>query len=597
LTRRSLHAWLALTLVVSLATLSAPLPAMGQDLEVEPDFAAEPIPVIWAQADSDSVRNDADRSWIWGPAIRSASHEPYVDSPDGQREVYYFDKARMEINDPDASWDSIWYATSGLLIREMMMGQIQVGDFERINTAPAEIPVTGDLENNSNSPTYATLGNLTVFGGQEQNRAEDRVGQPVNASLHADGSISTLANPPITAEVAYYDDTLGFNVPDVFWDWMNDQPIDWRYIIGHPVTEAYWVDTIIGGEDAVVMVQAFERRVLTFNPENESQWQVEAGNAGLHYRSWRDLSMPRDPRLHALAFAIPYGEIITEAAEKNGVDAYLLAGVAHAASNFNPKASLTSDRVGLMGVPLPMLERQGVQYPLDPTFNVRVAADLLALLYNQNGSWESAVEEYFNWQDVAGTFASPPTHATANAIAAWEEFETTYTGLPSPFGIDFDDYEPAPRTPPPLPSVNDEHPELPAEIPSLLEYYANQYDLDPNLVKAVAWQESRWNQNTISSSGAIGVMQVMPGTADWINDNLVEEELDVRGSVADNIKAGTAYLAHRIDQFDDIELGLAAYYMGPIVVQNNGITDEGRVYVDSVLSIRDHIATYGEPPR
>ena len=448
MTQRSLYVAFALILTVSLVTISAPDPAAGQDVDISPDFASDPIPDIWAQVDSEQARSESGRSWIWGPSIRSATREPYLDSPGGQRAVYYFDKARMEINNPDASWDSIWYATSGLLIREMMLGRIQVGDSESINTAPADIPVTGDLNGNPDSPTYATLGDLTVLGGQEENRAENRVGESVRTTLDASGSIGTMMNPPVDATFAHYDDTLGFNVPDVFWDWMNDQPLDWRYIVGHPVTGAYWVDTVIGGEERVVLVQAFERRVLTFNPANDPPWRIEAGNAGLHYRSWLDLSMPDDPSLHSLAYSIPYGEIITEAAEKNGVDPHLLAGVAQAASGFNPKAQLNSDRVGLTGVPLPLLEQRGVQYPLDPTFNVRVAADLLALIHNQNGGdWERAVEEYFSWQDAAGTFAEPPSHVASDAIAAWREFESTYAGQPSPFGIEPGDDSPSSAPP------------------------------------------------------------------------------------------------------------------------------------------------------
>lgn len=434
MTQRSLHVVFALILTVSLVAVAVPTPALAEDLDVSPDFATDPIPEIWAQADSEEARSDSGRSWIWGPSIRSATHEPYADSPGGQRAVFYFDKARMEINDPDASWDSIWYATSGLLIREMMLGQIQVGDSTSIATEPADIPVTGDLSNNPDSPTYATLGNLTVLGGQDENRDQNRIGDPVTNTLDSDGSTGTMDNPPIDATFSHYNETLGFNVPDVFWDWMNDQPIDWRYIVGHPVTNAYWVDTVIGGEDAVVLVQAFERRVLTFNPGNDPQWQVEAGNAGLHYRSWRDLSMPEDPTHHALAYSIPYGEIIVEAATGNGVDPYLLAGVVSAASGFDPASELTSDRVGLAGVPLPLLEQRGVKYPLDPTFNVRVAADLLALLHNQNGgNWDGAVQEYFSWQDAVGTFASPPSHVGNDAIAESREFDSTYAGEPSPF--------------------------------------------------------------------------------------------------------------------------------------------------------------------
>jgi LysM repeat protein len=136
----------------------------------------------------------------------------------------------------------------------------------------------------------------------------------------------------------------------------------------------------------------------------------------------------------------------------------------------------------------------------------------------------------------------------------------------------------------------------PSGIEGQLEYYANQYGLDPNLVKAVAWRESGWNQGSVSSVGAIGVMQIMPGTATYINNNLVSRNLNVRGSTADNIEAGTAYLAHRINQFGDIERGLAAYFMGPATVQNHGITSTGRQYVDRIFEIRDYIATNGSPP-
>jgi LysM repeat protein/ethanolamine utilization microcompartment shell protein EutS len=151
--------------------------------------------------------------------------------------------------------------------------------------------------------------------------------------------------------------------------------------------------------------------------------------------------------------------------------------------------------------------------------------------------------------------------------------------------------EPTP-TPEPAPSNSG----VPSGIEGQLEYYANQYGLDANLVKAVAWRESGWNQGVRSSAGAIGVMQIMPGTADWINNNLVSRNLDVRGSTADNIEAGTAYLAHRIGQFGDVERGLAAYFMGPTTVQNHGITATGRQYVDRILEIRDYIAANGGPP-
>jgi hypothetical protein len=462
LTRRSLHAAFALILIVSLVSISAQNPATrAQDIDIPPEFAADPIPDIWADADSEAARQAADRSWIWGPAIRSATHEPYADSPDGVRAVFYFDKARMEINDPDEDQDSIWYATSGLLIREMMLGQIQVGDSASIETEPADIPVTGDLSDNPASPTYATLGQFTVLGGQEHNRSSNQVGQSVLTRLASDGTTSTVTSPPANVVFAYYDETLGFNVPDVFWDWMNDQPFDWRYMIGHPVTGAFWVDTVIGGEPAEVMVQAFERRILTYNPQNEPKWQVEAGNAGLHYRSWRELSLPDNPRLHALAYSIPYGEIIVDAAVKTGVDPFVLAGVVSAASGFDPKAQVNGDRAGLVALPIPMAKDRGVEYPLDPAVNARMGANMLAMIQNQTGSWESAIDEYFSWQDAVGSFAAPPSHLVEDAIADWQEISARYEGQPSPFGIEPDDDDDVPSLPPSsTPPDADDDPDL-----------------------------------------------------------------------------------------------------------------------------------------
>ncbi|MEA2516712.1 MAG: hypothetical protein QOG16_550, partial [Actinomycetota bacterium] len=57
-------------------------------------------------------------------------------------------------------------------------------------------------------------------------------------------------------------------------------------------------------------------------------------------------------------------------------------------------------------------------------------------------------------------------------------------------------------------------------IASSLDHQARAHGVDPALVKAVAWQESGWQQNVRSSVGAIGVMQVMPATARWVNQVL-----------------------------------------------------------------------------
>ncbi|MEZ4572086.1 MAG: hypothetical protein R2849_17530 [Thermomicrobiales bacterium] len=52
----------------------------------------------------------------------------YADSPGGSRQVQYFDKSRMEINDPGGDTEELWYVTNGLLVVELMTGRMQTGD-------------------------------------------------------------------------------------------------------------------------------------------------------------------------------------------------------------------------------------------------------------------------------------------------------------------------------------------------------------------------------------------------------------------------------------------------------------------------------------
>jgi predicted secreted Zn-dependent protease len=59
------------------------------------------------------------------------------------------------------------------------------------------------------------------------------------------------------------------------------------YATGYPLTEPYWTNVLVGGVQEQVLVQVFERRVLTFTPSNPDGWKVEAGNVGLHYYQWR----------------------------------------------------------------------------------------------------------------------------------------------------------------------------------------------------------------------------------------------------------------------------------------------------------------------
>ena len=54
---------------------------------------------------------------------------------------------------------------------------------------------------------------------------------------------------------------------------------DWLYVLGHPLSYPYWVKAEVGGIERDVLVQLYERRVLTYMPSNPDGWKVEMGNA------------------------------------------------------------------------------------------------------------------------------------------------------------------------------------------------------------------------------------------------------------------------------------------------------------------------------
>jgi hypothetical protein len=57
--------------------------------------------------------------------------------------------------------------------------------------------------------------------------------------------------------------------------------------MGLPISEPYWTRVKVGGIEKDVLFQAFERRVLTYTPDNLAEWRVEMGNVGQHYLRWR----------------------------------------------------------------------------------------------------------------------------------------------------------------------------------------------------------------------------------------------------------------------------------------------------------------------
>ena len=255
-------------------------------------FADSSIQNVWAGSDQAVAAGGSNRSWLWGPQPdTSARLEKYAEGPGGYRLVQYFDKSRMEITRPQASRAGQWFVTNGLLTVEMVSGSMQVGDNSFVATSPASIPVAGDPDSPS-APTYATFYGLASVGShQADRRAPNRLGQPVTANLDRSGKVGQQAANGV--RVGNYENTLGHNIPDVMWNWMNDPARSgltggWLFALGYPISEPYWVQINLQGQPTTVLVQLFERRALTYTPGNPAAFQIEMGNIGLHYLTWRN---------------------------------------------------------------------------------------------------------------------------------------------------------------------------------------------------------------------------------------------------------------------------------------------------------------------
>ena len=115
---------------------------------------------------------------------------------------------------------------------------------------------------------------------------------------------------------------------------------------------------------------------------------------------------------------------------------------------------------------------------------------------------------------------------------------------------------------------------------------AGSHGVPGSLAAAIAWQESGFNNAMVSSANARGVMQVMPGTWDWVQENLASAPLDP-ASAEDNVHAGSMYLGQLLKQTGgDTETAVAGYYQGLSSVQKDGMLDETRRYVDNVMALR-----------
>ncbi len=271
----------------------------------ETAFANGAFRKVWERPDLPVAQQKASRSFTWGPEGWAFRQELYVESPGGQRLVQYFDKTRMEITNPAADPNSAAFVTNGLLVTELVSGRVQQGNNKFSDKSPSEIPVAGDAANNP-GPTYRSFKGIASLN--LDNTFPRTSGVVVKTTIDRDGKVGQSDELGNKYQVKYveYNPELQHNIADVFWNFMTQQGsvyqngqfvnggvIDWVSTMGFPLTEAYWSKVVVAGQPKDVLIQLFQRRVLTFTPDNPNAYKVEMGNVGAHYYAWRYPNQPR----------------------------------------------------------------------------------------------------------------------------------------------------------------------------------------------------------------------------------------------------------------------------------------------------------------
>lgn len=140
---------------------------------------------------------------------------------------------------------------------------------------------------------------------------------------------------------------------------------------------------------------------------------------------------------------------------------------------------------------------------------------------------------------------------------------------------------------PPPPLAFPDRPDNP-EIEAILEEISYEFGVDPRLVKALATIESGWHQGSVSRAGAVGVMQLMPGTTAWLESEVFKYDLYETDSPYDNIKLGVRYLRLLLDSTEGNErLAVASYYQGLTPTQSGVFYPDTADYVQMIFRVRD----------
>ncbi|HXG75815.1 MAG TPA: peptidoglycan-binding protein [Gaiellaceae bacterium] len=121
-------------------------------------------------------------------------------------------------------------------------------------------------------------------------------------------------------------------------------------------------------------------------------------------------------------------------------------------------------------------------------------------------------------------------------------------------------------------------------VRAAIDYWSRVYGVDPALARALAWMESGFQPDVVSSVGALGVMQLLPETWEFVDTVLLGERTprDYRG----NVRAGVRYLRWQLDEFGgNVRLALAGWYQGARAVRERGLYEDTKLFVRVVLAL------------
>jgi soluble lytic murein transglycosylase-like protein len=126
-----------------------------------------------------------------------------------------------------------------------------------------------------------------------------------------------------------------------------------------------------------------------------------------------------------------------------------------------------------------------------------------------------------------------------------------------------------------------------SDIRHIIAAEARRQHVPKAFALAVAWQESGWQAGVVSMAGAIGVMQLLPSTADWVSGTMLGEPVNL-WNPRSNVRAGVRLLRHYLDRYHRSRpLALAAYYQGQTATDTYGIFPISWPYIGSIMVLQE----------